>query len=255
MFASAEPPFILIVEDEDAIRGVLTFTLSRSGFFVSEAVDCASARDQIDARMPDLVVLDWMLPDSPGVELLRELRRNPRTRQLPVVLLTAKTEEADKITGLKSGADDYVTKPFSRQELLLRIEAVLRRCQQSRESERLEFGQLVLDSVSYRATIESRELSLGRVEFRLLRFLMSNPDRVFSRAQLLDKVWQTNGHVEERTVDVHVMRIRAALGRSRNAQCIQTVRGLGYRFSPTILLQTESGISDLNSTDNATDHL
>lgn len=242
MLPTAEPPSILIVEDEDAIRGVLTFTLSRSGYYVSEASDCATARDQIEGRMPDLVVLDWMLPDSPGIELLRELRRNPRTRQLPVVFLTAKSEEADKITGLKSGADDYVTKPFSRQELLLRIEAVLRRCQTSRESERLEFGKLMLDSVSYRATIDSRELNLGRVEFRLLRFLMSNPDRVFSRAQLLDKVWQTSGHVEERTVDVHIMRIRSALGRSKYASCIQTVRGLGYRFAPTVLLQADAEV-------------
>ena len=244
MQATAEAQSILVVEDEDAIRGVLSFTLSRSGYFVSEAADCATARESIRNSMPDLVVLDWMLPDLPGIELLRELRRNPRTRTVPVVILTAKAEESDKIAGLRSGADDYMTKPFSRQELLLRIEAVLRRCQRHSESDRLDFGNLTLDSVSYRATLADRELNLGRVEFRLLRFLMSNPDRVYSRAQLLTNVWQTSGHVEERTVDVHIMRIRSALGRSKHATCIQTVRGLGYRFSPSVLLTCDSPAVD-----------
>ena len=235
MLSTADPASILVVEDEDAIRGVLTFTLSRTGHTIQEADDCASARHTLQSRLPDLIILDWMLPDSSGLELLRELRRNPRTRELPVLMLTARCDESDKITALRSGADDYVTKPFSREELLLRVDAILRRCNQNTESNRLEYGPLVLDSVSHRVTIGDRDLSLGRMEFRLLRCLMLSPDRVFSRAQLLEKVWQTNGHVEERTIDVHIMRIRTALGRSHHGQCIETVRGLGYRFSPKVL--------------------
>jgi len=232
MLQTAESSTILVVEDEDAIRSLLTFTLSRIGYFVTEAPDCNSGREIIENRIPDLVILDWMLPDHPGIELLRELRRNPRTRALPVVLLTAKTEEADRITAFKSGADDYVTKPFSRMELTLRVDAILRRCSAVGETEQLKYGKLTLDSVSHRAMLDGKQLHLGRVEFRLLRFLMASPDRVFSRAQLLDRVWQTRGHVAERTVDVHIMRIRAALGRSDYGSCIETVRGLGYRFSP-----------------------
>ncbi len=235
MLDTADPSSILIVEDEDAIRGLLAFTLSRTGHIIEEASDCASARYAIERRLPDLVLLDWMLPDSPGIELLREVRRNPRTRELPVVMLTSRSEEHDRISALKSGADDYVTKPFSREELMLRIEAILRRCNRVVEAGKLDFGPLSLDSTSHRAVIDGKELNLGRMEFRLLRFLMMSPDRVFSRCQLLDQVWQSGGHIEERTIDVHIMRIRLALGRGTFGGCIETVRGLGYRFSPRAL--------------------
>ena len=235
MLGTADAASILVVEDEDAIRGLLAFTLSRTGHMIEEANDCASARYTLENRLPDLMILDWMLPDTSGLELLREVRRNPRTKSMPVLMLTSRADEADKISALKSGADDYVTKPFSREELLLRVEAILRRCNRRVETNRLQFGPLALDSISHRASIGDRDLSLGRMEFRLLRFLMLSPDRVFSRAQLLEQVWQSNGHVEERTIDVHIMRIRTALGRKKFAPCIETVRGLGYRFSPRVL--------------------
>lgn len=240
MTATADPASILVVDDEEAIRGVVTFTLSRIGHLLEETQDCTSARFNLETRVPDLMILDWMLPDQSGIEFLRELRRNPRTRKMPVIMLTAKTDERDKITALRSGADDYITKPFSRDELVLRVAAMLRRCRRTQESSRMRYGPLLLDSLSHRVMLEDRDLNLGRMEFRLLRFMMLSPDRVFSRAQLLDRVWQTNGHVEERTIDVHIMRLRAALGRESFGPCIQTVRGLGYRFSPRIFSDYES---------------
>lgn len=214
---------------------MLSFTLSRTGYFVLEAADGASARDVIELSLPDLVVLDWMLPDYSGLELLREIRRNPRSRSIPVLMLTAKAREEDKVAALKSGVDDYVTKPFSRDELLLRIQAILRRSKPSEQSERLQFGNLVLDPICYRVKLNGQTLHLGRLEFRLLHFLMQSPNRVFNRTQLLDQVWDNIGYVENRTVDVHIMRIRKALGRGDAATCIQTIRGLGYRFSPESL--------------------
>ncbi|MEM8547757.1 MAG: response regulator [Pseudomonadota bacterium] len=235
MLPTADPASILIVEDEDAIRGVLTFTLARTGHLIDEANDCANARHKLQTGLPDLVILDWMLPDASGLELLREMRRNPRTRELPVLMLTARCDEADKITALRSGADDYVTKPFSREELLLRVDAILRRCRQVSETHRLEFGPLSLDSVSHRVTLNGHELNFSRMEFRLLRCLMLSPDRVFSRAQLLEKVWQSSGYIDERTIDVHIMRIRTALGRDSYGHCVETVRGLGYRFAPNAM--------------------
>ncbi|MEL7311206.1 MAG: response regulator [Pseudomonadota bacterium] len=235
MLATADPASILVVEDEDAIRGLLVFTLSRTGHVVEEARDCTTARYIIERRLPDIVLLDWMLPDSSGLELLREIRRSPRAKDLPVVMVTSRVEKRDKIAALRSGADDFITKPFSREELILRVEAILRRSNRAVESSKLSFGPLTLDSICHRAMIEDRELTLGRMEFRLLRFLMLSPDRVFSRGQLLDQVWQSAGHVEERTIDVHIMRIRIALGRGHHGRCIETVRGLGYRFAPHVL--------------------
>lgn len=243
MLATADAASILVVEDEDAVRRLLAFTLSRMGHAIKEARDCAAARYIIDQRLPDLVILDWMLPDISGLELLRELRHATRTKDLPILMVTARADNADKINALRSGADDYVTKPFSREELVLRVEAILRRSNRVVEGNKLEFGPLSLDSVCHRAMIEERHLDLGRMEFRLLRFLMMSPDRVFSRGQLLDQVWQSSGHVEERTIDVHIMRIRIALGRNRYGVCIETVRGLGYRFSPRALEKDKTGIA------------
>ncbi len=221
---------ILVVEDDVAIRQMIAFNLSRAGFEVAEAGDCATARNLIADACPDLVLVDWMLPDLSGIELTRALRREDATRQLPVIMLTARAEERDKVTGLDGGADDYVTKPFSTRELLSRINALLRRSTSSDE-EPIKAGELQLDPVSHRVTVGEAEISLGPTEYRLLKFLMANQERVYSRGQLLDFVWGQNVYVEERTVDVHVRRLRKALEGPGVASYIQTVRGAGYRFS------------------------
>jgi two-component system phosphate regulon response regulator PhoB len=223
---------VLIVEDEDAIREMIAFTLRRAGFDVREAADSRSARASIADRVPDLILLDWMLPDVSGLELARALRRDTGTRDIPLIMLTARTDEDDKVRGLDSGADDYVTKPFSARELVARIQAVLRRAHPEGGEELLEAGKLVLNAASHRLTAAGAEVPLGPTEFRLLRFLMGRPDRVFSRAQLLDRVWGGNVYVEERTVDVHIRRLRKALEPSGTDGYVQTVRGAGYRFSP-----------------------
>lgn len=221
---------ILIVEDEAPIRQMIAFNLSRAGFEVDEAEDCNSARLRIADARPDLVLVDWMLPDSSGLELTRTLRRDEANRDLPIIMLTARAEERDKILGLDGGADDYLTKPFSQRELLSRINAVLRRAAPPADEE-LVAGELRLDPVSHRVFVGEREISLGPTEYRLLKFLMENRDRVYSRAQLLDFVWGQNVYVEERTVDVHVRRLRKALEEQAADRYIQTVRGAGYRFS------------------------
>jgi len=232
MLPTADPATIMIVEDDSAICDLLAFTLSRAGMKTLQAGNATAAFEYLEVRTPDLMILDWMLPGMDGLEILRRLRREPRTKDLPVVMLTARGEEEDRVRAFRSGADDFVVKPFSRNELLLRIEAILRRSQPNGVTTQHRFGQLTLDSVSHRVSVEEKSVDLGRVEFRLLRHFMANPDRVFSRAQLLDKVWRRAGYVEERTVDVHIMRIRAALRSVQCPDCIQTVRGLGYRFSP-----------------------
>ncbi len=221
---------ILVVEDEQAIRQMIVFNLSRAGFEVSEAGDSATARNLIADTRPDLILVDWMLPDSSGLELTRRLRREESNRELPIIMLTARAEERDKVTGLEGGADDYITKPFSPRELLARINALLRRTAAGSD-EPLCAGELCLDPVSHRVTAGAGEVTLGPTEYRLLKFLMSNPERVYSRAQLLDSVWGQNVYVEERTVDVHVRRLRKALETSGMDRYIQTVRGAGYRFS------------------------
>ena len=221
---------ILVVEDEAAIRQMITFNLTRAGFDVVEAEDSNSARGLIADARPDLVLVDWMLPDASGLELTRALRRDEANRDLPVIMLTARAGERDKITGLDGGADDYITKPFSPRELLARINALLRRSAGS-DQEPLVAGQLKLDPLSHRVTVGAAEISLGPTEYRLLKFLMSNPERVYARGQLLDHVWGQNVYVEERTVDVHVRRLRKALEGSGVDQYVQTVRGAGYRFS------------------------
>jgi two-component system phosphate regulon response regulator PhoB len=223
---------VLVVEDEDAIREMIAFSLRRAGFDVREAADSRGARTAIVDRVPDLILLDWMLPDVSGLELARALKGEADTRDIPIIMLTARTDEDDKVRGLDSGADDYVTKPFSSRELVARIHAVLRRAHPEGAEERLESGRLVLNAASHRVTADGDDVALGPIEFRLLRFLMARPDRVFSRAQLLDRVWGGNVYVEERTVDVHIRRLRKALEPSATDGYVQTVRGAGYRFSP-----------------------
>lgn len=222
---------ILIVEDERPIREMIAFGLKRAGFEVREAEDCRSARAALADRRPDLVLIDWMLPDMSGLELTRALKRDKDTRELPVILLTARAEEADKVAGLDGGADDYVTKPFSPRELLARINAVLRRTVPGGADERMEFEGLVLDAASHRVTAGDAPVSLGPTEYRLLHFFMGHPERVYSRTQLLDRVWGGSVYVEERTVDVHIRRLRKALSESGYDRLVQTVRGSGYRFS------------------------
>ena len=224
---------ILIVEDEDAIRQMVAFGLRRAGFEPLEAADCASARLALADRVPDLILLDWMLPDLSGVEFARGLRRDPATKAVPIIMLTARADEDDKVRGLESGVDDYLTKPFSARELNARIKAVLRRAAPGGEDETFTLGRLSLNGASHRVTAGEQEVTLGPTEFKLLRFFMSQPDRVFSRSQVLDRVWGGNVYVEERTVDVHIRRLRKALEPAGCDGYVQTVRGTGYRFAPT----------------------
>jgi len=221
---------ILVVEDEEPIRQMIAFNLSRAGFKVDEAENCNSARLRIADTRPDLLLVDWMLPDSSGLELTRTLRREEANRDIPIIMLTARAEERDKILGLDGGVDDYITKPFSPRELLSRINAVLRRAAPSAD-EPLVASRLRLDPVSHRVFVDEQEVSVGPTEYRLLKFFMENPDRVYSRPQLLDFVWGQNVYVEERTVDVHIRRLRKVMEEYQVDQYIQTVRGAGYRFS------------------------
>jgi len=224
------PRKILIVEDEAPIRQMIAFNLTRAGFEVEEAADCAAARVRIADGRPDLVLVDWMLPDSSGLELTRALRRDDANRELPIIMLTARAEERDKVSGLEGGADDYITKPFSPRELLARINALLRRAAPP-EDDVLQAGPLTLDTAGHRVRANGTEVALGPTEYRLLKFLMQNPERVFTRGQLLDQVWGRNVYVEERTVDVHVRRLRQALEPYGVDGLVQTVRGAGYRLS------------------------
>ncbi|MCC7256840.1 MAG: phosphate regulon transcriptional regulator PhoB [Gammaproteobacteria bacterium] len=221
---------VLIVEDEAPIRRMIAFNLTRAGFDVEEAPDCTTARTLIADGRPDLVLVDWMLPDSSGLELMRTLRRDESSRDLPIIMLTARAEERDKLTGLEGGADDYITKPFSARELLARINALLRRASPP-DDVVLVAGELCIDTVGCRVRVGDHQVNLGPTEYRLLRFLMQNQERVFTRSQLLDQVWGRNVYIEERTVDVHVRRLRQALEPSGGARYVQTVRGTGYRLS------------------------
>jgi two-component system phosphate regulon response regulator PhoB len=222
---------ILVVEDEQPIRDLIAFGLRRAGCDVALAEHSQAALASIGDRRPDLVLVDWMLPDMSGLELVRVLRRDANTRDIPVMMLTARGEEADKVAGLDSGADDYVTKPFSARELIARIQAVLRRSAPVGESERVDVEGLSLDQAGHRVTAGGKPVALGPTEYRLLAFLMTHPDRVYSRSQLLDRVWGGNVYVEERTVDVHIRRLRKALEEGGYDRLVQTVRGAGYRFS------------------------
>jgi len=222
---------ILVVEDEQPIREMVGFALKKAGLQFEEAADAEQALVAVATNPPDLMLLDWMLPGMSGVDLARRLRREEVTARLPIIMLTARVEESDRVHGLEVGADDYITKPFSPRELIARINAVLRRSQVASDEELIEYDGLSLDPVGHRVQIDGRPLALAPTEFRLLHFFMSNPDRVYSREQLLDHVWGRGVFVEERTVDVHIRRLRKALADQSYDRFIQTVRGAGYRFS------------------------
>jgi two-component system, OmpR family, phosphate regulon response regulator PhoB len=225
---------ILIVEDEQPIREMVMFALAGAGYEVREAADSRQAQGIIAERLPDLVLLDWMLPGLSGIDFARRLKKEELTRELPVIMLTARAEEEDTIQGLESGADDYITKPFSPRELVARIRAVLRRGGPAAENEILRANGLSLDLASHRVSADETLLEMGPTEYRLLEFFMSHPERVYSRSQLLDRVWGSNVYVEERTVDVHIRRLRKALEPHGYDALIQTVRGSGYRFSTRV---------------------
>ena len=226
---------VLVVEDEAAIAELIAINLRHAGFEVTVAADADAAQRAVDRVLPDLVMLDWMLPGQSGVAMARRWRGDPRTRELPIIMLTARSDEADKITGLDAGADDYLTKPFSVNELLARIRAVLRRKAPQALDAAVEVAGLRLDPATRRVTrsVDTmlREVKIGPTEFRLLHFLMTHPERVHSRAQLLDRVWGDHVYIEERTVDVHVKRLREALTPVQCAGLIETVRGAGYRLA------------------------
>jgi two-component system, OmpR family, phosphate regulon response regulator PhoB len=222
---------ILIVEDEPAIQELLALNLHQAGHQALLAASAEQAYSHIQDVLPDLVLLDWMLPGMSGLELARRLRANARTQSIPIIMLTARAEEHEKLAGLETGADDYIVKPFSTRELNARIKAVLRRRAPQMVEDRVEFGALVLDPATHRVSAEDREIHLGPTEFRLLHFFMTHPERVYSRVQLLDHIWGDHVFIEERTVDVHVRRLRAALYLSGADRYLQTVRGAGYRFA------------------------
>ncbi len=221
-------PNVLVVEDEDALATLLQYNLEKEGYDVRLAPDGEEALTALDERAPDLVVLDWMLPKVSGVEVCRRIRSRPATRNLPVIMLTARAEESDRIRGLDTGADDYLTKPFSMSELAARIRAVLRRIRPGLAEDRLRQGDIVVDRVAHRVRRGAREVHLGPTEFRLLDHLMQHPGRVFSREQLLDAVWGSDVYVEVRTVDVHIGRLRKALIDGEESDPIRTVRSAGY---------------------------
>lgn len=224
---------ILVVDDEVAIRDMIAQSLRREGFIVSTAADASEARAAVVNHHPDLVLLDWMLPDISGIELARQWKRDVMTRDLPVIMLTARVEEDDKIRGLESGADDYVTKPFSPRELSARINALLRRVQPEHET-RLNIEGLELDMGSQRISANDSPIDVGPTEYKLLQFFMTHTERVYSRDQLIDRVWGGNVYIEDRTVDVHIRRLRKALTPSGFDRFVQTVRGSGYRFSTQV---------------------
>jgi two-component system, OmpR family, phosphate regulon response regulator PhoB len=221
-------PTILLVEDEAALVALLRYNLEREGFAVLEAPDGDEALLQAREQKPDLILLDWMLPLVSGIEVCRQLRRHPETRAIPIIMLTARGEEGDKLRGLDSGADDYVTKPFSPSELIARIRAVLRRARPAPADEVLRYGDVIMDLAAHRVRRNGRELHLGPTEFRLLRFFLENPGRVFTREQLLDRVWGRDIYVEPRTVDVHIRRLRKAINGPKERDLIRTVRSAGY---------------------------
>lgn len=224
-------PSILVVEDEPAIRELLRVNLADAGYDVREAPDAESAQRAISRALPHLVLLDWMLAGKSGLVLAREWRGDARTRELPIIMITARTAEADKVAGLEAWVDDYVTKPFSPRELMARIKAVLRRRAPEAAQEPLVAGALRLDPATHRVTVDGNAVPLGPTEYRLLRFLLARPERVHSRAQLLDQVWGDHVYIEERTVDVHIRRLRVALQPLGQDALVETVRGSGYRLA------------------------
>jgi two-component system phosphate regulon response regulator PhoB len=233
-------PSILVVEDESAIAELIAINLRHAGFEITLAENADQALVAVDAVLPDLVLLDWMLPGQSGVALARRWRADARTKELPIIMLTARADESDKVSGLDAGADDYLTKPFSTQELLARIRAVLRRRVPEALDAAVEVGGLRLDPSTRRVARQGVELKLGPTEFRLLHFFLTHPERVHSRAQLLDRVWGDHVFIEERTVDVHVKRLREALQPAQCAQMIETVRGAGYRLTQQVVASAPS---------------
>ncbi|APE30839.1 phosphate regulon transcriptional regulatory protein PhoB [Halomonas aestuarii] len=221
---------VLIVDDEAPIREMIAVALEMADYRVLEADNAQAAHAMVVDHQPDLVLLDWMMPGTSGIELARRLKRDEATAELPIIMLTAKGEEDNKIQGLEAGADDYITKPFSPRELVARLKAVLRRATPQGVEDTVEIDGLVLDPISHRVSIEGRSLEMGPTEYRLLQFFMTHQERAYTRGQLLDQVWGGNVYVEERTVDVHIRRLRKALGEPHH-RLIQTVRGTGYRFS------------------------
>ncbi len=222
-------PAVLIVEDEPAIAELIAVNLRHNGFRTTWALDSASAQRELDAALPDLILLDWMLPGESGLVLAKRWRAHPRTKAIPIIMLTARGDEADRVAGLDAGADDYIAKPFSTKELLARVRAVLRRRAPEQAGEAMTVGALVLDPSTHRVSFEEQPLKLGPTEFKLLQFLMASPERVHSRGQLLDKVWGDHVYIEERTVDVHVKRLRESLNQA--GAMVETVRGAGYRLT------------------------
>jgi len=221
-------PLVMIVEDEAPLVTLLKYNLEKEGFGVCEASDGEEALVQIAERKPDVVLLDWMLPLVSGIEVCRQIRRSPQSRALPIIMLTARGEEGDKIRGLNSGADDYITKPFSPSELVARVRAVIRRAKPDTSDESLTFADVAMDLAAHRVVRSGRPIHLGPTEFRLLRFLLEHPGRVFSRERLLDAVWGHDVYVEPRTVDVHIRRLRKALNGPQDLDIIRTVRSAGY---------------------------
>ena len=222
-------PAVLVVEDESAIAELIAVNLRHHGFRPTWAMDSATAQRELDAALPDLILLDWMLPGESGLTLAKRWRANPRTKDVPLIMLTARGDEADRIAGLDAGADDYISKPFSTKELLARVRAVLRRRTPEQVGDTIVIAGLSLDPATHRVTFDEQSLKLGPTEFKLLSYLMGHPERVHSRAQLLDKVWGDHVYIEERTVDVHVKRLREALAQA--GPMIETVRGAGYRLT------------------------
>ena len=221
---------VLVVEDDPAIQELLRFTLRKSGFTATITSSAEEATATLNGALPEVVLIDWMLPKTSGITLARQLRQNPRTAALPIIMVTARGEESDRVEGLETGADDYLVKPFSQRELVARIQALLRRRAPHVSETVLAAGPLRLDPVTYEVTRKGERVMLAPTEFKLLRFMLANPGRVFTRAQLLDKVWGDHVFIEERTVDVHIRRLRQALG-DDGGQLVETVRGAGYRLA------------------------
>ena len=222
-------PRVLVVEDEPSIAELIAVNLRHNGFAPTVVYDGTAAQREVDAVLPDLILLDWMLPGESGASLARQWRKSDRTKAIPIIMLTARSDESDKIQGLDAGADDYITKPFSTQELLARIRALMRRRAPETIKDSVQVAELALDAGTYRVTFRSRELKIGPTEFKLLHFLMKHAERVHSRSTLLDKVWGDHVFIEERTVDVHVKRLRESLGEA--GTMVETVRGAGYRLT------------------------
>lgn len=223
-------PTVLIVEDEPAIAELISINLRHSGFQPVWAIDAVTAQTELDAVLPDVILLDWMLPGESGLVLAKRWRAHPRSKQVPIIMLTARGDEIDRVTGLDAGADDYIVKPFSTKELLARIRAVLRRRVPESDVSTVTVGKLVLDAATYRVTFDTKPVKLGPTEYKLLHYLITHAERVHSRFQLLDQVWGDHVFIEERTVDVHIKRLREALGEPAAAM-IETVRGAGYRLT------------------------